>query len=138
MQPDQLKYSDSHEWTAVEGDTATIGISDFAVEMLTDLTFVDLKPIGTKLTKGDVFGEVESVKNVSDLYAPVSGEIVARNDRLTHRRDASGKEIVAELDLLSSSPFGEGWLIKIKMTNPAEAALLMNQSQYKDFCKTAG
>lgn len=138
MQPDQLKYSDTHEWTAIEGDTATIGISDFAVEMLTDLTFVDLKNVGFKVLKGDVFGEVESVKNVSDLYSPFSGEIIARNERLIDHKDANGKPVAAELDLLSTSPFGDGWLIKIRLSNPAEAAALMNHTQYKEFCRTAG
>src|SRR6185312_3889590 len=91
MSPDQLKYSKTHEWVAIEGDTATIGITDFAVHLLSDLVFADLPPIGKKMTQGQPFGEVESVKAVSDLYAPVSGEVTARNERLTERRGADGK-----------------------------------------------
>ena len=136
MNPEQLKYTETHEWIAVEGDTATIGISDFAVHLLSDLVFADLPAAGKKLTKGQPFGEVESVKAVSDLYAPVSGEVIARNERLTERR-VDGKTIAAELDLLTTSPFGEGWLIKAKVSNPAELASLLDQAQYKAHCKAS-
>src|SRR6478609_8847965 len=112
MSPDQLKYSKTHEWVSVEGDTATIGITDFAVHLLSDLVFADLPPVGKKIVQGQSFGEVESVKAVSDLYAPVSGEVIARNERLTERTGPGGQSQSAELDLLSTSPFGDGWMIK--------------------------
>ena len=134
MSPDQLKYSKTHEWVAVEGDTATIGITDFAVHLLSDLVFADLPTLGKKLTQGQSFGEVESVKAVSDLYAPVSGEVTARNERLTERRGADGKTISAELDLLTTGPFSEGWMIKAKIANPGELSNLMDLAQYKAHC----
>jgi glycine cleavage system H protein len=137
MQPDQLKYSETHEWVAVDGDTATIGITDFAVHLLSDLVFADLPAVGKKITKGQAFGEVESVKAVSDLYAPISGEVIARNERLTERRGTDGKTIPAELDLLTTSPFGDGWLIKSRVSNPAELASLLDQTQYKSHCKAS-
>ncbi|WP_010587651.1 glycine cleavage system protein GcvH [Schlesneria paludicola] len=134
MSPDQLKYSKTHEWVALEGTTATIGITDFAVHLLSDLVFADLPPIGKKMTQGQPFGEVESVKAVSDLYAPVSGEVLARNERLTERRGADGKTIAAELDLLTSSPFADGWLIKANVTDVGELGNLLSQSEYKAHC----
>lgn len=137
MSPDQLKYTKTHEWVAVDGDTATIGITDFAVHLLSDLVFADLPAAGKKIKQGEPFGEVESVKAVSDLYAPVSGEVIARNDRLTERRGPDGKTIAAELDLLSTSPFGEGWMVKAKLSNPGELAGLMDQAQYQAFCETS-
>lgn len=123
MDPASLKYTKSHEWAAVEGDTATVGISDFAVNLLSDLVFADLPPVGKKITQGQPFGEVESVKAVSDLYAPVSGEVIARNDKLPEN-----------LDLLTSSPFDAGWMIKVKMSNPGELSSLLNQTSYKAHC----
>src|SRR6185436_11755026 len=110
MSPDQLKYSKTHEWVAVEGDTATIGISDFAVHLLSDLVYADLPAVGKKITQGQPFGEVESVKAVSDLYAPVSGEVIGRNDKLIGSKDK-----LPDLDLLTSSPFDAGWMIKVRL-----------------------
>lgn len=134
MSPDQLKYSKTHEWVAVEGDTATIGITDFAVHLLSDLVFADLPAAGKKVSQGQTFGEVESVKAVSDLYSPVSGEVIARNDRLTERRGSDGKSIPAELELLTTSPFGDGWMIKVRVSNPAELTNLLDAAQYKAHC----
>jgi glycine cleavage system H protein len=137
MQPEKLKYTKTHEWVAVEGDTATIGITDFAVHLLSDLVFADLPPAGKKMTKGQPFGEVESVKAVSDLYAPISGEVITKNDRLTERRGPDGKTIAAELDLLTTSPFENGWLIKAKISSPGELADLLDQAQYKAHCQAS-
>jgi glycine cleavage system H protein len=123
MDPASLKYSRTHEWAAVEGDVATIGISDFAVHLLSDLVYADLPPVGKKITQGQSFGEVESVKAVSDLYAPVSGEVIARNDALPDH-----------LDLLTSSPFDAGWMIKVRLSNPGELASLLSQTAYKSHC----
>ena len=137
MQPDQLKYTETHEWVAVEGDVATIGITDFAVHLLSDLVFADLPAVGKSMTKGQPFGEVESVKAVSDLYAPVSGKVMARNERLTERRGEDGKKIEAELDLLTTSPFTDGWLIKAQLSTPGELATLLDYLQYQKHCKAS-
>ena len=137
MSPDQLKYTKTHEWVAIEGDTATIGITDFAVHLLSDLVFADLPSVGKKLTQGQPFGEVESVKAVSDLYSPISGEVIARNDRLTERRGPDGKTISAELELLTTSPFVDGWMIKAKVTNSSDVSNLLDQTQYKAHCDAA-
>jgi len=138
MSPDQLKYSTTHEWVAIEGETATIGITDFAAQLLSDLVFADLPPVGKKLIQGQPFGEVESVKAVSDLYAPVSGEVIARNERLTERTGADGKTVSAELDLLTTSPFQEGWMIKASVSNLGELSSLMDQAQYQSHCEKSG
>ncbi len=123
MDPASLKYTKTHEWAAVEGDVATIGISDFAVHLLSDLTFADLPAIGRKITQGQPFGEVESVKAVSDLYAPVSGEVIGRNDQLPDN-----------LELLTSSPYDKGWMIKVRLSNPGELSSLLSQTAYKSHC----
>ena len=123
MDPASLRYTKTHEWTAVEGDVATIGISDFAVHLLSDLVYADLPAIGKKITQGQPFGEVESVKAVSDLYAPVSGEVIARNDKLPD-----------SLDLLTSSPYDGGWMIKVRLSNPGELSSLLSQTAYKAHC----
>jgi len=138
MSPDQLKYTKTHEWVAVEGDTATIGITDFAVHLLSDLVFADLPAAGKKLAQGQPFGEVESVKAVSDLYAPISGEVIERNERLTERRGADGKTIAAELDLLNSGPLGDGWMIRARVSNVSELSSLLDAAQYKAHCDASG
>lgn len=137
MNPEQLKYSKTHEWVSVEGDIATIGITDFAVHLLSDLVFAELPAAGRKIVQGQPFGEVESVKAVSDLYAPVSGEIIAVNDRLHEHKGPDGKTVAAELDLLTSSPFSDGWMVKAKVSNPDELSTLMTAAQYKTHCETS-
>ena len=106
MDAQSLKYAKTHEWIHVEGDIATIGISDFAVKELTDLVFIDFPAVGASFAAGDVFGEVESVKAVSDLYAPVSGEIIEVNTALEE-----------DLGTLSTDPFGAGWLVKLRVSD---------------------
>lgn len=123
MDPASLKFTKTHEWVAVEGDVATIGISDFAVHLLSDLVYADLPAIGKKITQGEPFGEVESVKAVSDLYAPVSGEVIGRNDALPDN-----------LDLLTTSPFDSGWMIKVRLSNAGELSSLLSQTAYKAHC----
>lgn len=125
MDPASLKFTKTHEWVAVEGDIATIGISDFAVHLLSDLVYADLPPIGKKITQGEPFGEVESVKAVSDLYAPVSGEVIGRNDALPDN-----------LDLLTTSPFDGGWMVKVRLSNAGELSSLLSQTAYKAHCDT--
>jgi glycine cleavage system H protein len=117
--PVHLKYSPTHEWVRVEGDVARIGITDFAVEQLSDLAFIDLPKAGASTKKGCRFGEIESTKAVSDLVAPVSGEILEVND-----------EVLANLPIVSSSPFEKGWLIRVRMSNPAECEGLLDAEGY--------
>ena len=117
--PDDLRYSPTHEWVRAEGDIAVVGITDHAVAQLSDLAFVDLPRPGTTVERKGRFGEIESVKAVSDLVSPVSGEIVAVHDELTD-----------SLDLISSSPFTEGWMIRVRMSHPAELDDLMTAADY--------
>ena len=123
MKPDELKYAKTHEWVFVDGDVAVIGISDFAVKTLTDLVFLELPKVGTAVKAGDMFGEVESVKAVSELLAPVSGEIVAVHS-----------EIADNLGEIGADPFGAGWLVKIKMSVPDELGQLLDRTAYEKQC----
>ncbi|MBM4075991.1 MAG: glycine cleavage system protein GcvH [Planctomycetes bacterium] len=125
MSPDSLKFTKTHEWLALNGDVATIGISDFAVHLMSDLSYVDLPAVGKAIAQGQPFGEIESVKAVSDLYAPVSGEIIERNDALPD-----------DLDLLTSDPFGAGWMVKVKVSQPGEVASLLDYASYKAHCES--
>jgi glycine cleavage system H protein len=118
-----LKYAKSHEWAAIEGTTATVGITDFAVHQLTDLVHIELPRVGRTVKAGESFGEVESVKAVSDVYAPVAGEITAVNDKLAD-----------DLGILSDDPFGKGWMIKLKLVDPASASGLMDRKAYEAHC----
>jgi len=118
-----LKYAASHEWLALEGTTATVGITDFAVHQLTDLVHIELPKPGRAIKAGEAFGEVESVKAVSDLYAPASGEILAVNDALAD-----------DLAVLSDDPFGKGWMIKLKLTDPSSLGGLMDRKAYEAHC----
>lgn len=124
MKREDLLYAETHEWAAVEpgdgGKIATVGITDFAVEQLTDLVFMDLPPVGKKVEAGKEFGEVESVKAVSPLYSPVSGEIVAVNS-----------DLPGALETLNSDPFGAGWMIKVKLTDEASLKSLLTYDAYK-------
>lgn len=123
MTPTDRRYAKTHEWLAINGDVGTIGITDFAVKELTDLVYMGLPNVGKKLNAGDVFGEIESVKAVSDLYAPVSGEVIEVNSNLPN-----------DLDLLSKDAFGKGWLIKVRLSNPAEAENLFDAATYEKQC----
>lgn len=118
--PAELKYNKSHEWVRVEGDVAVIGITDFAQAELGDIVYVDLPEAGKALKAGETFGTVESVKTVSDVYAPVSGEVVEANGALT-----------SASELVNSDAFGGGWMIKIKMADPAELGSLLDADGYK-------
>lgn len=121
--PQQLKFSKTHEWVRIDGHTATVGISDFAVQQLTDLVYIDLPKVGQQVTAGQAFGEVESVKAVSDLYAPVTGEVKAVNEQLA-----------GDLSLLSSDPYGAGWVARILLTDANPLSALMDYSQYQAYC----
>jgi len=123
MDPAGLKYAESHEWIALENDTATIGITEFAVKQLSDLVFVDLPSVGDQFSAGDSFGEVESVKAVSDLYTPVAGEVVEVNDDLEN-----------DLGVLSDDPYGKGWMIKLRVSDPSLPGDLMDKAAYDAHC----
>ena len=120
MDPKNLRFAPTHEWASLEGDVCTIGISKFAVEQLTDVVYLDLPDVGDHVFEGDSFGEVESVKAVSDLYSPVDGEITAVNEKLVN--DPSG---------VANDPYGEGWLIKVKVEPGATLDHLMSLEQYE-------
>ncbi|MBL8887023.1 MAG: glycine cleavage system protein GcvH [Phycisphaerales bacterium] len=117
--PADRKYSESHEWHKVEGDTLTLGISRFAVDALTDITYVQMKKVGTKFKAGDVVGEVESVKTTSDIYCFVGGEVTEVNVALG---DNPG--------LINEDPYGKGWLLKAKISDPAGLANLVDGAAY--------
>jgi glycine cleavage system H protein len=122
MDLNALKYNKSHEWILVDGQTATVGITDFAVHQLTDLVHIELPRIGRTVRQGEAFGEVESVKAVSDLYSPAAAEIVAVNDALAD-----------DLAVLSDDPFGKGWMIKLKLADPSLPGLL-DRAAYEAHC----
>jgi glycine cleavage system H protein len=122
MYPENYRYTKEHEWVNVEGDTGTIGISDHAQKELGDIVYVDLPKVGTTVEKGKTLGSVESVKAVSDIYSPVSGEVVAVNDLL------AGKP-----EKLNEDPHGAAWMVKIKLSVPAEVADLMSAADYKKY-----
>lgn len=108
-----LHYSEEHEWVALDGDTATVGITDFAADALGDIVFVELPAVGAVLTRGSVFGEAESIKSVSELYSPVNGTVVEVNS-----------DVVDDPALLNTSPFGQAWLIKVIVAPDATEGLL--------------
>jgi len=123
--PDNLYYTKDHEWIRREGESGVVGISDFAQEQLGDIVHVQLPKIGEKFAAHDTFGEVESVKTFSELYLPVSGEVIEVNELL-----ADSPELV------NSSAYNEGWMIKIKMKDPGELDSLLSSSEYEDFIES--
>ena len=122
-----LKYTKDHEWLRVDGDVATIGITPYAQDKLGDLVFVELPSAGTKLSKGEIAATVESVKAASEVYAPVTGEVLTVNDRLTN-----------EPGLVNSEPIGNGWLFRMKITDAAELDMLMDEQSYKALTTAPG
>ncbi|MGH2387046.1 MAG: glycine cleavage system protein GcvH [Chloroflexota bacterium] len=121
MNPDQLRFAASHEWVS-DDNPATVGISQFAQDQLGDVVFVELPKVGAEIAAGEIFGSVESVKTVSDLYAPISGRVIAVNDALVNKPE-----------LVNSSPYDDGWLIKLEPTaDPAaERGTLMDRASYE-------
>jgi len=127
MYPSDYRYTQEHEWIKIVGDTGTIGITDYAQHELGDVVFVELPAVGAKLVAGKSFGTVESVKAVSEIYAPVFGEVTEVNSAL-----ANAPETV------NSDPHGAGWLIKVKLANSAEASSLMDAASYQAFVSEKG
>jgi len=120
MTPDDRKYTKEHEWIKIDGKVGVIGITQFAQGELGDIVFLDLPRVGTKAEREKPFGSVEAVKTVSDLYAPVSGTIVAVNEAL-----------VSEPDLVNKDPYGKGWMVRIEMADASESAALLSAEDYK-------
>lgn len=121
--PDDLKYTENDEWIRVEGEAATIGITDYAQDQLNDLVYVEFKDVGESFAAGEAFGEVESVKAASEVYMPVAGEITEVNE-----------ELEGEPEIINEDPYGNGWLVKIKVTDDSRLAGLMDADAYKEYC----
>ena len=122
--PADLRYTPSHEWVRVEGDEAVVGISDFAQSELGDIVYVELPSVGRTLAKGDAFGVVESVKTVSDVYAPVAGEVTAVNS-----------ELEAHAETINQDPYGGGWIMRLRMSDPSEVEGLLTAEAYEKLTK---
>lgn len=119
--PSELKYTKDHEWIKIEGNIATIGITDFAQGELGDIVFIDIDTVDEDLTSGDVFGSVEAVKTVSDLYLPISGKVIEMNEALED-----------EPELVNSDPYGKGWIIKLELNADADHSELLTAEQYQE------
>ena len=119
--PAELKYTKDHEWVRIEGNIAVVGITDFAQGELGDIVFVDIDSVGDELNAGDVFGSVEAVKTVSDLYLPLSGKVVEFNE-----------ELESEPELVNTDPYGRGWIIKLEIASGADQSELLSAEQYNE------
>ena len=119
--PDNCKYTDKHEWIRMEGDEAYIGITDYAQGELGDIVYIEIETEGEKLALGEAFGTIEAVKTVSDLFMPMSGEVLEFNSQLED-----------EAELVNTDPFGEGWMIRVSIDNPDELDALLSPEQYRE------
>lgn len=119
--PSELKYTKDHEWVKIDGDTATVGITDFAQKELGDIVYVEVETLDQTLAKDEVFGTVEAVKTVSDLFLPLSGEIIEFNDSLESNPEK-----------VNSDPYGDGWMVKVKLSDASEVNSLLSSDQYKE------
>jgi glycine cleavage system H protein len=119
--PDDLKYLETHEYVRLDGEIATLGISAFAVDQLGDIVFLELPEIGDALQKGETMGSIESVKAVEDLYAPISGTVIERNDAM-----------IESPELIAEDPYGEGWLLKLRINDADELIDAMSASEYRE------
>ncbi|MEJ2049823.1 MAG: glycine cleavage system protein GcvH [Calditrichota bacterium] len=119
--PGNLKYTKDHEWTKIEGDTAIIGITDFAQSELGDIVYVELPEVGAQTKQGESFGTIEAVKAVSDLFAPLTGEVLEVNSELSDKPEVINKD-----------PYGDGWIIKIKLSDKGELEKLLDKSKYEE------
>ena len=127
MDPKKLRYAKTHEWASLDGDVCTVGLTKFAVDQLTDVIYIEMPDVGEPTNAGDSFGEIESVKSVNDLYAPVDGEVTAVNAQLE-----------ADPSLVSKDPYGEGWLVKIKLDAGATLDHLLTAEQYQKQIEAEG
>lgn len=119
--PENLKYTKDHEWVSVEGNVATIGITDFAQKELGDIVFLDITSIGKEVKQNDIFGSIEAVKTVSDLFMPVTGSVLSVNSNLD-----------SDPQLVNSDPYGEGWMVEISLSNLSEVEGLLSADQYQE------
>ncbi|WP_338377694.1 glycine cleavage system protein GcvH [uncultured Flavobacterium sp.] len=119
--PENLKYTKDHEWVSIDGDVVTVGITEFAQKELGDIVYVEVETLDQTLDKDEVFGTVEAVKTVSDLFLPISGEIIEFNDSLE-----------SEPEKVNSDPYGEGWMVKVKISDPSQLEELLNSNEYKE------
>ena len=119
--PSELKYTKDHEWVKLEGNVATVGITDFAQSELGDIVFVDVDTVDDDLNAGEVFGSVEAVKTVSDLYLPVSGKVIEFNE-----------ELEGEPELVNTEPYGKGWIVKVELSEGADQSELLTAEQYQE------
>lgn len=122
--PDNLKYTEDHEWISVDGDIATVGITDFAQSELGELVYVEVDTIGETVEKGEVFGTVEAVKTTSELFMPITGEVIEFNKEIDEDEGDNP-------NVINEDPYGEGWIVKIKISNPEELAELLDNSAYE-------
>jgi glycine cleavage system H protein len=122
--PEELSYTKDHEWVRLSGEEATVGITDHAQQQLGDVVYVEMPKVGDKFDAAEPFGSVESVKAVSEIYMPLSGSVVAVNDTLNDRPEK-----------VNEDPYGDGWMIRVKMSNPAEADGLLSAVEYEDYIK---
>ena len=128
MNPKDLKYSEEHEWVRIENNSVgVIGITQFACDSLGDVVFLELPDSGTEITKTDKLGEIESVKAVSEIYAPVSGKVIEKNKRVTENAQ-----------IVNDEPYSQGWLLKVQITDPSEIDDLMTSEQYEAFLASTG
>lgn len=125
--PENLRYSKDHEWVSVEGDVATIGITDYAQSSLGDVVYVDFPRAGDKFATHEAFGSVESVKAVSEIFTPVGGEVTEVNEGLNDAPES-----------VNNDPYGEGWMVKVKMDNPGEADAMMSSAEYEEYLSSNG
>ena len=125
--PENLRYSKDHEWVSVDGDIATIGITDYAQESLGDVVFIEFPKVGDEFNAHDAFGSVESVKAVSEIFTPIGGEVVEVNELLND-----------DAEKVNSDPYNAGWIIKIKMDNAGEADALLNSAEYEEYLNSNG
>lgn len=121
--PKELKYTKDHEWVRIEGDVAVVGITDFAQDQLGDIVFVDIQTLGETVNKDEVFGAIEAVKTVADALMPLTGEVIEVNE-----------ELEAEPQAVNNDPYGKGWMIKVKIANPAEIEELLDADAYEAIC----
>lgn len=125
--PRDLRYTKSHEWVRIDGDVATIGVTDYAQSELGDITYLELPEPGDQVSGGEPFGVVESVKAASDIYAPVDGEVLERNE-----------DAIAAPDVVNTSPYGGAWLIKVRLSDPSQTEGLLTPEQYDELVESSG
>lgn len=122
--PADLKYAESDEWVRIEGDVATFGISDYAQDALNDLVYAEFKEVGESVAAGEAFGEVESVKAASEVYALVAGEIIEVNE-----------ELETDPEIINADPYGDGWMVKVRVSDASNLEKLMDADAYKEYCE---